>query len=165
MRKPALALLPACLLLAGAAPPQSALDALVECRMQRLEAYAALTPIPERAGVKPSGDGTRRSAPLVVPSDLRVFGSPIVLLVKSAGTLPGEQNFGILAAVNGPYEAVEKRALAGHGIAACQSRVPDEDRNCVVFTKADKEWRTVLLIQEFDDGNVGISCNYYRADD
>lgn len=147
----------------GAAMPQSALDALVECRMPRLEAYAALTAIPERSKSRPSDDGTRRSAALVIPADLRIFGKPILLLAMHAGTLPGEQDFGFMSAVNGPYDEVEKRVLAAHGVAACESRIQHEDRNCVVFTKAEQEWERLFLIQEFDDGNVGISCNYRRT--
>lgn len=161
MRKLTLALLPACLLLAGAAPPQSALDALVECRMPRPQAYAALAGMQELTGVAPRVRDGERAMPLVIPETLRMFGAPILLLVKTTDVAAPQDTFGFLTVVKGPFDAMEKRVLAGHGLSKCEERVEDRELNCVIFSRTAEGRRTLFLMQEFDDGNVGISCNHY----
>lgn len=162
MRLPRLALLSAAwLAVTGAAPLQSANDALVECRMPRLRAHAALMAIPERTDMAPRIKDGERAAPLLVAPDLQMFGVPVRLLVKTVDTNAPQDRFGMLTVVSEPYDAMEKRVLAGHGLSKCESRVAERGVNCVISTRTADGHGILFLMQQFDDGNVGISCNYY----
>jgi hypothetical protein len=163
MRAGRLALIPALwLALAGAAPAPSH-DALFECRLPRGQVDAALASLPLMAGTAPRVSPAKTSSAYAVPPGMQLYGYTPRML---AGTLLSDESseiLALLAIVRAPFDTVEARLLAARGAPACLRRLEGPDRNCVIATSEADGWRIMLLVQNFEHDDVGISCSYARA--
>ena len=154
-----LALIPACwLALSGAVPAPAPLDTGAECRAPRAQVTSVLAGLPVEE-VRASDEGGEITY-YQIPRDLRAFGYAPVMLALSVSSTPGSEHMQLLTVVRGPYADVERRVLAAHGQDACPERIPGEGNNCTVNLTIPGGGTAMMVIQDFDDGAIGINCAY-----
>jgi hypothetical protein len=156
---------PLWLALSGAAPAPapSALDAMAECREPRERLDGLLAPLAVRSS-RPANEGTGIITYYEIPADLRAFGYAPHMLARNVGG-KDEVVMQLLTAVKGPFDEVEARMLAGHGLQTCPVRIPGGTRNCALKVETRGGGSAMLVLQDFGDNNIGINCAYLAEQD
>lgn len=158
MRHLALTLLPAALLLTGAAPVGSIND-MAECRLSYADMRAVAATVPLRDKADSSEGQTRRIANYYQGTMPTAFGFHANDFGSTDMLDSGGERYMIITTYAETFEEVRSAAVAVHGQEACP--IDQSGATCLGPIRTEGEWQVNLLITHAN-GKTSVGCAYKR---